>query len=427
MLIRLDKLSKDIGLFPQSAKIAIHRVTDIEEELKSVSRPQEEIVGDEEVDQEKVCARIKELTPRYKVENPTRFRYVLAHAQPNATLLARLWRIYERAPEYYTSLARFIEKYEKLPTKAGAKLLQEIKSQDLYPAIAAEFLRVGRCRLRDSEAVRADALLKPMWQAKSRNVDLLAYLGCWLIERGRLTHRQTEYACVRVKSWWARTQMVSSLNNEFIGEASLAQLANKAIRDKSSDVSLAAAMLVVREGIAVATPRRDLNPAASAVLKEFGIIRRGGSSICGIKQSLGLMSGANASVNWKVFFGTDYRHAERQIVECRGYATTNATAWVSAMDVFLDLLLSSLYRHDGSLGTYNVGGIGSVLGSARLKAIYPQVQEIVESIHLKRYGSLLSHAKEKRTGKPTKAVRFSYLRTGHRLVRGAIGELSLKF
>jgi hypothetical protein len=221
--------------------------------------------------------------------------------------------------------------------------------------------------------------------------------------------------------------MVSSLSDEFIGEASLAQLANKAIREASSDVAVAAAMLVVREGIAVATPRRDLNPAASAVLKEFGIIRRGGSAICGIEQSLGLMSRANAAVNWKTFFGTDYRHAERQIVECRGYATTNATAWVNAMDVFLDLLLASLYRNDTSVGTYDVGSIGSVVGSTRLKGSYPHVQSLVESIHLKRYESHLSHAKEKRTGRPTTAVRFSYLKTGHRLIRAAVGELAAAF
>jgi hypothetical protein len=39
MLIRLDRLSKDIGLFPQAAKIDIHRVTNIDKELKSISKP----------------------------------------------------------------------------------------------------------------------------------------------------------------------------------------------------------------------------------------------------------------------------------------------------------------------------------------------------------------------------------------------------
>ena len=36
----LDYLSKDVGLFPQAAKTAIRKVTDIEEELKTVSKPE---------------------------------------------------------------------------------------------------------------------------------------------------------------------------------------------------------------------------------------------------------------------------------------------------------------------------------------------------------------------------------------------------
>jgi hypothetical protein len=39
----LDYLSKEVGLFPQASNLDIHRVADIEEELKSVSQPFEEL------------------------------------------------------------------------------------------------------------------------------------------------------------------------------------------------------------------------------------------------------------------------------------------------------------------------------------------------------------------------------------------------
>ena len=41
LLVSLDLLSKDIGLFPQSSKISIKKIDDIEKELKSVSNPPE--------------------------------------------------------------------------------------------------------------------------------------------------------------------------------------------------------------------------------------------------------------------------------------------------------------------------------------------------------------------------------------------------
>ena len=427
MLIRLDKLSKDIGLFPQSAKIGIHRVTDIEEELKSVSRPTESSIERKSVDQVKLRTRLNELTPRLKVQDPTRFKYLLAHADPNATVLSRLWRIYDSAPEYYSSIARYLERYDTFPAKAGQKIIQVIDKQDLYPAIAAEFVRVCRGRLREQEAAVADRLFKRRWQPKNLQADLLAHLGCWLIERGQLTYRQTEYACLRTHSWWARSQMIAVLSDEFIGEPSLASILNRAIRDSSNEVALTAALYLAKSDIEIASPRADVNTVATAVLKEFGKIQRGRRGPCGIEQSLWLMSRAKANVNWKSFFGSNYLHAERQIVECRGLATTNATAWVNGMDVLLDLLLASLYRNDPSLGIYNIGGIGSVMTSLRLKTQYPNVQALVESIHSKRYVSHLSHAMEKRTGRPTKAIRFGYLKKAHRLVRAAVYEIGSKF
>jgi retron-type reverse transcriptase len=40
-LVELDRLSKDVGLFPQSSKIDIHEIRNIEDELKSISNPVE--------------------------------------------------------------------------------------------------------------------------------------------------------------------------------------------------------------------------------------------------------------------------------------------------------------------------------------------------------------------------------------------------
>ncbi len=81
LLVRLDEMSKDIGLFPQSGKISIHRITNIRDELKSISNPPEAAITRTFVDQAKLLTRLKALTPRYRVSDPTRFKYLLAHAE----------------------------------------------------------------------------------------------------------------------------------------------------------------------------------------------------------------------------------------------------------------------------------------------------------------------------------------------------------
>ncbi len=97
------------------------------------------------------------------------------------------------------------------------------------------------------------------------------------------------------------------------------------------------------------------------------------------------------------------------------------------MDVFGDWLLTALYRHDPSIGTYNPGTVGSVLSSTRLKTKYPAIHAMVESIHNKRYESALSHARQRHTGRPTQVIKYTYLRKAKPLVRAAIAEIAAKW
>ena len=104
LLVSLDLLSKDVGLFPQSGKIGIHRITSIEAELKTISNPIEPVLSSKVVDQKKLLVRLVELSPRCRVTNATRFKWLLAHATPSARLTERLWRVPENHPEYYRSV-----------------------------------------------------------------------------------------------------------------------------------------------------------------------------------------------------------------------------------------------------------------------------------------------------------------------------------
>lgn len=425
MLVRLDKLSKDIGLFPQTGKISIHEVTNIDDELKSISTPLETAVTGPTLDQNRLRRRIVALTPRFKVQNATRFKYVLGRATPNAELTKRLWRIYEVAPEYYDSIARYLTRYKRMPAAAAKRLVRAIREQDLYPAITARLIQAADGRLPSEEARRADYAIKKFWKPNSLQADLLAASGCWLLKRDRLTYPQTKYACQRVKAWWSRTQIITALHDENIGMPSYAALINEALRDDSAEVALAAALAVVNKGVDVQPPMRTLNKSAAEFLKQFGVIRRGPPPQCGINSSLNRMLGEIPVVNWRALFGPDYPKAERQMILCRALATTNVSAWVNAFDVFDDWLLAAIYRQRPALGIYS--GFGSALTSPRLLATFPRVHGLIISVHNKRYGSPLSHARERRTGKATAPIKWTYLAEARRLLRLAVHELSAEW
>ena len=132
LLVSLDLLSKDVGLFPQSSKIKIQKVIDIEAELKSVSNPPEPAIHKTVVNQKKLMQRIIELTPRYRISDTTRFKYLLAHAEPSAAMTNRLWRIFQTHPEIYKSVCNYLRRYPKLPRVPAEKVIELIKANTLY-------------------------------------------------------------------------------------------------------------------------------------------------------------------------------------------------------------------------------------------------------------------------------------------------------
>lgn len=425
-LVALDRLSKDVGLFPQSGKIHIHLIKNIGEELKSVSNPIEPVLSTPAIDQKLLRKRITALSLNYKVSDPTRFKYLLAKATPSSTLMDRLWHIYEKAPHFYPQVAAHLSRFDVIPDRHASRLISEIKSQELYPAVRAAFINASIGNLPSTHISVAKATLKPIWKPKQNQADLSDALWRWLSKQKHLTEAQMEYALKRASPAWLKMRLHFGADWSNIDKRLRALWLNQALRSESADVAISAAWLCASFLIRPRTPIKDINPQAKIVLKELGLIRRAGGSICGIHLAIKQMTGHDIPVDWKKFFGRSYKRTESQIVTCKGYFKTNPSAWVNSIDVFNDLLLDALYRKDTSLGIYTLGNIGSVLSSPRLKLGFPAIFKLANQIHDKRLESNLSHARVSKTKKSTGPIKFTWLKTGTRLLKTAAQELRTK-
>ena len=216
LLVELDLMSKDIGLFPQSGKISIHRVNDIERELKSLSNPPEAAVKRHFTDQRRLFKRIKELTPRYRISDPTRFKYLLAHANPSAKLTARLWRILANHPEIYRSVCNYLRRYPKIPRIPAQEVVAVIKGNVLYPAVRAEFVAAVNGRLPNVQDAAVAKYLRPLWVHRAMSPDAQVAIGGYLIRAGKLSPRQITYACRAAPSWWTRAMLIETSNPDMM-------------------------------------------------------------------------------------------------------------------------------------------------------------------------------------------------------------------
>ena len=427
LLVSLDLMSKDVGLFPQSGKISIHRVHNIEDELKSVSNPPEVAVKNKKVDQKRLLARIKELTPHYRISNPTRFKYLLAHAQPSAALTSRLWRILEHHPEIYRTVGSYLRRYSKLPRLPAAKLIELVKVSTLYQSVRAEFISTADGRLPRAEDIAlANFVHKNLWSPRSMHPDLQVAVGRYLIRMGRLTPTQIAWACKTAPSWWSRAELLNGLDLSVLGGSVLQGIIAAGVLDKGKDPALSAGWKALEARHVPPGKRNNWNKAAELILREVGLIQRSTATSCGVAHAFSKLDNRIVALNWKKLFAARYSQAERQAIETVAASGVNITNFVNLLDVFNDLLLDAVYRADGTLGTYVLGQIGSVTHSptGRLATKFPRIFELVNEVHNHRYESMASHPLIKRSGKPTKKISYKFLPKAKRLLLAAINELS---
>jgi len=351
VLIRLDTLSKDIGLFPQGAKINIHEIRDIEEELKSISSAYEIEEEDEGTlpDQAYVRREIIGLTQRFSLGDDTRFKFLLSHADPSSRLNSRLLRISQSRPDLIPNVMRYFRKYDRLPVSVSKDLLDRVKREPLYESTTAEIVTTLDQRTPAPHTAPFRRMLIKKWKPRSTGTALKAALGRPLFREKYLDENRIRYGLRTIREWWVRAELFSVLTDARFGIKPLENMLNEGIRDQLGDVALSAADRLTSNGLNVARPLKSLNLAAARALRQLGIISRLPKGVDGVERSLSRLVGQATGVNWRAVFGRNYKQAEKQAVFCRALAETDATAFVNAADVFHDLLLSRLYKHDPHL------------------------------------------------------------------------------
>lgn len=409
-LITLDLASKEIGLFPQSSKIGLRRLGSIEEITKSVSLPTEDVQADTNIDPATAEERIEELTPRLQVVDDTRFKYVLGAAVPNARLGQRLLKIVARRPDLFRSVCRHLEKADKLSKSVSRLLMDLLCTYDYYPAMACAMLRVLRGRVHSDFAGSLTAYCKRSVRSKAGSADpeFRSELVHTLIAVDALSPAQVRRHAAWKGSWWYRAHVVESLGDGNLKPRAFEAVLNQLARDTVPDVAVVAAEEILIHGMTLTNPRTDVHLAAQHSLKAGGLIGRVRVKDRAIGEAMVQVLGPKVrTIDWGAVLGKEYKRLIGTVMRWASYAESDPTAWVNLSDVLNDNLLARLFHHDTSIGGYTLGHIGSALtATSRFARAYPALFDAVNCVHELRYQSELSHPLVRRTGTPTKYIKF---------------------
>ena len=427
-LLELDYISKEIGLFPQSSKINIHKISDIEEEIKTISLPPEPINFQNSFDQKDVRNRIMELSRGNKIENETRFKYVLAHAAPDVKLANKLLTILDKNQHLYQSILKHFRKYKKFSNTISKKILSQLKKDQLYEEVTAAYLITSLNKINKDVKIEIKdfciALHKKRKNITSPNLRSIVFV--WLLNENYFKYKEIE-KIYQSKEWWLIHNSLEFIDIEQFGEPSYTALLDSLISSKSFEVAIKAAYLIVHNNLKTKVKTKNIHGAAQTILKKAKIIGRTSIPNSSINLRFEEITGNMLPIiNWKRLLGSDHPNCERLSYLLTMYAKTDANSFVNQLDVLNDIILNALFKKDTAIGSYTLGKIGGCLQpTSRFAIKYPKLYLLCKTIHEYRLESDLSHSMVKNTGKSTRRITFKEMGKLKPLIYRGFQELTI--
>ena len=412
-LIKLDISSKEIGLFPQTAKINIRRIEDPNEEVKSVSRPHEEALSslNFEIDQKKLILRIKELSRNGKIEakNVTRFKYLLSHANPTHHLNSRVIRVLERHPELAPNICRYISAYKNMPSKLSSEIFQYLEEQELYHSVNGLLLRACLGRFSSNDAATlgrrcVDRLIRPVTGSIRLQPSYKEALIAWGLKSNTINFSEYEKIVFNESDWWIKKCALRELSQANYGAPTYADFINRFLRTSEGETARIAASRLLQDGVALTKPYGDVEVTAKQILKAAKVIRVVGQPISRINEILEyLLKRKHTAYNWKIFFGTDHRQAELMMLFLKRNRESNIDAFLVQLDSYCDLLIRKIYVRFKPRKT--CPSFGHVIKDHVLINALPVAMDCFANLHKLRLESTTAHPKSQKTGKHTRRLK----------------------
>jgi len=410
-LIKLDITAKEIGLFPQTSKINIHKIVDPNEEIKSVSRPPERSIKPK-VDQALLTKRIFQLSrqSRVAVGDTTRFKFLLAHAEPTHKLNSRLMGVLRNHPDLASSICSYIEKYPIIPAKLAEEIVDYIcDGHELYHSVSGALLNASLGRIigfRGTALAKfsVDRLVRPRKGLIHAQPTYKDALVAWSLRARTLTYSEYESLILNEPDWWVQKRMMRELNEPLFGKATYTDLINRLLRVRSGEVSRISASKLLNGPLRLATPYGNVEVTGKQTLRAAGIIRSSGQPESRINQILAyILKRAENVYEWSKLFGVSHRHAELMAIFLKRNFETNIDAFIVQFDSYCDLITEIIWSKLKP-GT-KCPAYGHAIKDATLGSALPDTMAAFLKLHDLRLQSATAHPRTIKTGKPTRRLK----------------------
>jgi len=295
-------------MFPQIAKINIHKITDPRKEIKSVSAPPEPALSPF-ANSKTVITRLCELSRRGRVgaENSTRFKFLLGHATPSHRFNARVLSLLRHHPDFAPALAGYVSKYRTIPRNLARDIANYMLTEELYHSVNADVLQACLHRMPDPfraqiGAFAAHRILSPPRGSLPTQPSYRAALVAWALRSGGLNMQAFETLVRGERDWWGQKSMLQEFGDQSFGRSDYERILNAGVREFSSPAAQVAAYRMISRAIRPQRPHGEIDESAKRIFRAANLLRASGRPSSRIGQILSyVLNRQPTSYDWKLY------------------------------------------------------------------------------------------------------------------------------
>ena len=428
VLFLLDKKSKELGLFPQSSKISVHKINDIDTEVKRISKP---LFDEEDCDDDKKASLALDSVRKLLKEEPADlttirryFRYVKQDAKSNKIAILAV----KKYPNLIHSFAYYVQRYpRKVPSSISNYIFecckdktQQFASGILLNAIIDNISStdIQRFTSLSEEILRRDRKERFIVDCRFRIT-----LFCFVMMYSSKFDQRWKRMIIK-SSWWERSWFLYRILGRNCNDGLRETFVREYITAPECDVALSGAHCYVQSSMNERIPPiAMMSPYVQHLFKQAGIIQRSRYSNSQISRYLKEIIGLSVKFHWKKALGKEHDRVEIMLFTAIGYWKTDLTAFVNLWDTIDDKILSIVTCTHPELGGYTLGKVGCIKDSIKLKGTLPYYHKMCMELHKLRLSSFLSHSVIRSTQQYTGPIPQKKRKLIQNLLKDGIEEL----
>lgn len=357
----LDRLARNIGVFPQAKKFAVEEVEDVESVLKEVSIPTDVEEPDDEsyeMVEEELKGRnamkllwnlVSKLLSHEEVEpqDVTEFKFLLWSTDTSDAVARRLCELMRAMPHLAEACCYYIERVEKPTPELLDDIIDLVNHYRGYPWMSGRLLRVTWSHKKHlttphNQALRPKVahLMKQTGIRTDCQVQGVAMLMS--SELNKMSAERLEKWFNNDKtSWWAIVHVVLNIGESRVSGTLLRALLIKLLGHANREVARAAAHRLCTLGEHIPNVALDEHDECKTIFHSFGLgtgTPRKFSRINHLYSQILTNSGVNCGtlpkVNWRLLLGSEYDAFDMYATQL--YGETRAS-----QDLFCQLLFAA--------------------------------------------------------------------------------------